>query len=300
MENKASWFLTASLGIVILLIVFGSRFFITVPAGHVGVASLFGEVQQEPFKEGLHIPVNPLYKWTMYDTRQKTLAEIAMVPSQDQLQTKIEISVQYYIKGDMAPSILRMTGTASDTIDVHLKPQLRSSIREHGKSIKCAEDFFQEKTQNLLQTAVLAGLQAYLESKGIEIQAVLIRDITLPEFITKAIESKKERVQAVEKQAAELERYRTEQKQIVAAAEAERLAAEQLAVQRRTLADAQAYEIQKLNEAIADNQAYIQLKALEALEKISQNPASQIYFLNSDSHAPLPLMHLGNAASQQH
>ena len=235
---------------------------------------------------------------TLFST--ETLAEIAMVPSQDQLQTKIEISVQYYIKGDMAPSILRTTGTASDTVDVHLKPQLRSSIREHGKSIKRAEDFFQEKTQNLLQTAVLAGLQAYLESKGIEIQAVLIRDITLPEFITKAIESKKEREQAVEKQAAELERYRTEQKQIIASAEAERLAAEQLAVQRRTLADAQAYEIQKLNEAIADNQAYIQLKALEALEKISQNPASQIYFLNSDSHAPLPLMHLGNAASQQH
>ena len=62
---------------------------------------------------------------------------------------------------------------------------------------------------------------------------------------------------------------------------------------RSTWADAQAYEIEKINEAVASNPAYIQLQALKALEQISTNPASQIYFLNGESPNPLPLMHMG-------
>ncbi len=45
-----------------------------------------------------------------------------------------------------------------------------------------------------------------LEPKGIIVSAVLIRDITLPPFIVQAIEQKKEREQAVERERAELER----------------------------------------------------------------------------------------------
>ena len=109
-------------------------------------------------------------------------------------------------------------------------------------------------------------LSTYLLDKGIDAQAVLIRDITLPPFIIRAIESKKEREQEVEKQRAELERFRTEQQQLIASAEAKREAAEQEAQQRRLLADAQAYEIEKINEAISTNPAYLQLQALEALK----------------------------------
>ncbi len=90
------------------------------------------------------------------------------------------------------------------------------------------------------------------------------------------------------------ERFRTEQQQLVASAEAERQAAEQEAQQRRLLADAQAYEIEALNKAIANNPAYLQLQALEALKAISENPSSKIYFLNSDSPSPLPLLHIGD------
>ena len=122
---------------------------------------------------------------------------------------------------------------------------------------------------------------------------ILIRDINLPSFITRAIESKKEREQEVEKQKAELERFRTEQQQKIAAAQAERDAAELEAEQRRVLADAQAYEITKLNDAISENPAYVQLQALEALKEISKDKSSKIYFLNGESPVPLPLMNMG-------
>ena len=47
----------------------------------------------------------------------------------------------------MAPAILRDTGTVQNAIEVHLVPLLRSALREQGKSIKRAEDFFLEETQ---------------------------------------------------------------------------------------------------------------------------------------------------------
>ena len=292
---KYAWPLIVLAIAVGLLLMFSSRVIVTVPAGHVAVATLFGEVEPEPYKEGLHFPVNPLLKWYFFDARQKTLKDQANVPSQDQLQTKIDVSVQFRLVGDMAARILKDTGSFQDAVNVHLVPKLRSLLREQGKSVERAEDFFAEETQERLQVALETDLSNYLLDKGIDAQAVLIRDITLPPFIIRAIESKKEREQEVEKQRAELERFRTEQQQLIASAEAKREAAEQEAQQRRLLADAQAYEIEKINEAISTNPAYLQLQALEALKSISKDPSSKLYFLNGDSPQPLPLLNIGDA-----
>ena len=292
--QKTSWPLIAIVVVVAVLLWFGAKAVVTVPVGHVGVASLFGKVESTAFVEGLHFPANPLYRWEFFDTRQKTLKDTASVPSQDQLQTKIDVSVQFRLIGEMAPKVFKETGRFTDAVNVHLIPKLRSLLREQGKSIKRAEDFFLEDTQQELQTSLESGLSEYLLPKGIDAQAVLIRDINLPPAISKGIEAKKEREQEVEKQKAELERFATEQQQKVVAAEAERAAAEQEAQKRRVLADAQAYEINKINEAIASNPAYLQLQALEALKSISRDPASKLYFLDGNSPMPLPLMNIGD------
>ena len=55
---------------VLLLILLGSRMFVVIPAGHVGVATLFGQVQSKSYPEGLHFPTNPFYKWKKFDARQ--------------------------------------------------------------------------------------------------------------------------------------------------------------------------------------------------------------------------------------
>ena len=285
--------------VVGLAILVGMNFYKTIPPGRVGVATLFGNVQSDEFSQGLHVPVNPLYQWMLFDAREKTHMEQANVPTQDQLQTKLDVSVQYRIDGTMAARILEETGDAESAVRVHLIPKLRSLLREQGKTIARAEDFFQEATQETLQTALTEGLRDFLAPKGIIITAVLIRDITLPPFIVEAIEKKKEREQAVERERAELERVRTELQQQVARAEAGREAAEEEAARKRILADAQAYEITQINNAIARNPAYIQLQSLEALKAISKDPASKIYFMDGSSPSPLPLMHLGEPQSGQ-
>jgi regulator of protease activity HflC (stomatin/prohibitin superfamily) len=292
--NKQA-FSGVAFGIILIIAVFvGLRSFVSVPAGHVAVATLFGDVRDVPYPEGMHVPVNPLYNFIFYDVREKELKESAGVPSQDQLTTSVDVSIKFRINGADAPRILQETGTFEDAVRVQIQPKLRSVVREQGKSIVRAEDFFLQETQETLQTSIYNTLREYLEPRGIICLDILIRDISLPPFITRAIESKKEREQEVEKQKAELERFRTEQQQIIAEAQANRDAAELESEQRRVLADAQAYEITKLNEAIAKNPAYVQIQALEALKEISSNPSSKIYFLNGESPAPLPLMNMGD------
>lgn len=280
-------------GLFIFLLFF-NKLFKTIPAGHVGVVTLFGKVKDGEYKEGLHIPVNPLYKWYLYDCRQTTHMETAQVPSQDQLQTKIDVSVQFRVNGALAPSILKETGGFEQLKAVHLVPKLRSILREQGKTIKRAEDFFLEETQTTLQTSLESALKEYCESKGLIIQAVLIRDITLPQFISTAIEAKKEREQEVEKEKAELERFRTEQQKLVAQAQAQRAAAEEEAERRRVIADVQAYEIEKIVKATGNSPIYVQLQALEALKSISKDPSSKIYFMDGSNSMPLPLLHMGD------
>ncbi|MEE2673266.1 MAG: SPFH domain-containing protein [Myxococcota bacterium] len=281
--------------VVMIVLVFGGRFLKTVPPGHVGVAALFGEVMPNEFGEGLHIPVNPFYNWVLFDVRMTTLKESAQVPTRDQLQTKIDLSVQWRIDGKRAPEILQNTGDVQRVINVQLIPFLRSLVREEGSKVARAEDFFLEETREKLENGLLDRMRDELLPKGLIIGNVLIRDINLPTVLSKAIEQKKEREQAVERQKAELERFKQEQQQKVAQANAQLEAARAEAEQIRVLASAKADEIRLINDAIAKNPAYIQLQSLEALKQMSKDPAAKIYFMDSNSSQPLPLMHLGES-----
>ena len=287
--------LTAIFIAVLAVVMLGRQFFHQVPAGHVGVATFFGEVQDFPYPEGPHFPVNPLYAWHDLDVREKsTKLPSIEVPTRDQLLTKIDLSIQYRLDGAKAPLIFRETGDESMVVAVHMIPKVRSLLRELGTNIPRAEDFFLEETRDRLAVGLQAGLASYVGPRGIIIDQVLVRGINLPSVLAKAIEQKKEREQAGEREKAELERFRTEQQQQVAAARAAREAAEENAKTVKILADAKAYEIEAINKAISKNPAYVQLQALKALEKIAEDPAAKIYFMDGQSTQPLPLLHMGD------
>ena len=273
------------IALVLGLLWLASCSFKTIEVGHVGVATLFGKVVDTPYPAGLQFPVNPLYKWTQFDARQKTHKETAAVPSQDQLLTDVDVSVQYRIDAQKASDILADTGTAAQAVEVHLVPALRSLIREQGKTIENAQDFFNEETQQRLQSSLFEGMKNFLEPKGIVVSDVLIRDIQLPAQLRARIEEKKAEEQ-------ELARTEFEQQRKVVQARAERQAAEEEKLKRELLADAQAYEIRAVNEAISENPAYIKLQALDALKSISKDPAAKMYFMDGDAPMPLPLMNL--------
>ena len=281
------------IGLVVLGVA-GSFFFKSIPAGHVGVATLFGEPQKDEYSPGMHFPVNPLLGWIEYDTREHThMQEQVGVPSQDQLTTRIDVSVQWRIDGSEASRILSETGEFAKVEEVLLVPKLRSLMREQGKSVVKAEDFFNDTTQERLQMEIFEKLSKYLEPKGVIVSAVLLREFTLPPSILANVELKKQAEQKIEQAEAELEQAKVEAQRQVEEAKAKRAAAEEEAEMKKVLADAQAYEINAINEAIAQNPAYIQLEALKTLQAISSDPAAKLYFMDSNSPMPLPLMNLG-------
>ena len=235
---------------------------ITVPAGHVKVATLFGKVQDQTYLEGLHI-VNPLLDFTEFDLRQKTHKETAGIPAEDKLITTMDVSVQYRTIGGMAPDILRNTGTTENLIQVHMIPKLRSILREQGKGVAISQDFFKESIQRQLQESLQVGLAEYLAPKGLQVETILIRDVQLPEVIRTAITETKKREQEVLKQQAELERFATEQDQKVKQAESELKAAKLEAQKIKELADAEAYKIDAINKMLARSPNYIELKKVE-------------------------------------
>lgn len=235
---------------------------ITVPAGHIKVATLFGKVKDNTYQEGLHI-VNPLLVFTVFDLRQKTHKETAGIPAEDKLITKMDVSVQYRTIGSMTPHILRNTGTTEALIQVHMIPKLRSILREQGKGVAISQDFFKESIQRQLQETLQIGLAEFLVAKGIQIETVLIRDVRLPEVIRTAITETKKREQEVLKQQAELERFATEQDQKVKQAESELKAAKLEAQKIKELADAEAYKIDVINKTLSESPNYIELKKVE-------------------------------------
>lgn len=252
----------AYVSIIASIVLFVMSVVITVPPGHVKVATFFGEVQDSTYREGLHV-VNPLFAFEMFDLRQKTHKETAGIPAEDKLITKMDVSVQYRTIGEMAPDILRNTGTTQALIQVHMIPKLRSILREQGKGVAVSQDFFRESIQRQLQETLQVGLAEFLAPKGLQIETILIRDVQLPEVIRTSITETKKREQEVLKQQAELERFATEQDQKVKQAESELKAAKLEAQKIKELADAEAYKIDVINKTLARSPNYIELKKVE-------------------------------------
>src|SRR5581483_7054216 len=78
-------------GVAVLLVLLGlSTAVVQVPAGHVGVAQLFGKVYDRALQPGLHV-INPLARVTKMDVRTKELKEMAQVPSKEGLSVGTDI-----------------------------------------------------------------------------------------------------------------------------------------------------------------------------------------------------------------
>lgn len=286
----------AAVGAVLCLVGFGVAInsYQQVPVGHVAAGTFLGEIDHEELEEGLNFPVNPLKTWYLYDCRDKTLEiKDIGIPTCDQQITDFDVNIQYHFIDAKCSDALADTGTAEDVLVTHLIPQTRSILRKQGKAVVRCEDFFDDTTQTNVQSATLLELQAKMEPKGVQVTGILLRKPKLPQHIQDAIRDKKIREQEAEKQKAELERFATEQQQKVKQATAEKDAAAEQAEKIKLLADAKAYEIEKINSAAEGSPTYVQLQALQSLTEMSKDPATKLYFLNGESSQPFPLLNLG-------
>lgn len=249
MMNKTTPIASIAIAVVLLLIAMNS--YTTVKAGHNKVATLFGDVRPEPYGEGFHI-VNPLLAFTTFDLRQLTYTwDKVQVPSQDKLKTSMDVSVTFRLDGVRTPRIFQETGRLEDVVSKHITPKVRSLLREAGKTVAQSQDFYIDTVQQELQIYMETGLKSYLEPKGVIVEAVLFRDITLPQVVTSAVIQTKERQEQLEREKAQLKIVEQQAQQQVKQAEAREQAAISDANAKRTHADAEAYRILKEAEAQA-------------------------------------------------
>ena len=265
--NQIKIAITASIVLIVLAILLNA--YITVEPGHNKVANFFGKVQPEPYQEGFHI-VNPLLDFDSFDLRQLTQTwEKVQVPSQDKLKTSMDISVTFRLDGGRTPEILQETGDLDDVVIKHITPKVRSLLREAGKTVRQSQDFYLDSVQQHLQSYMEDGLKSYLEPKGVIVEAVLFRDITLPNVVTTAVVQTKERQEQLEREKAQLKIVEQQAQQQVKNAEAKEMAAISNANAKRTQADAEAYRISK--EAKAQAEANQLLAKSVTLELIRYN-----------------------------
>jgi regulator of protease activity HflC (stomatin/prohibitin superfamily) len=268
-----------------------------------------GKVIEAPFFEGFHFK-SPLTEITLFDARQKTLKESMQVPSRDQMLTGFDISIQYRLIKEKAPSMLKETGNPREVVNVHLIPLMRSQLRELGKTVETAEQFYDNEIQRRLQTE-LSQAMSVLTNKGILIEQLLIRDITLPAIITDAVVRKKQAAQEAEKAKEELKKFKVDQERKEAQAEAEkkaalieatkkkevmlidanakleaaRIEAESILVKAKAEAEAKSIMVDTLTL-----EGYVKLESMEALKYFQKG--NHMIIMDPNATSPLPFLNL--------
>lgn len=230
--------------VAVIIVLFNS--FIIVQTGNSKVQLTFGKMHEAPVTEGLHL-VNPLSSFVAFDLKDQTLTwQKIEIPAQDKLKSTMDVSVTYRLKTGEEPQIYKNSGTMRQLVEKHITPKVRSILRESGKSVAKSQDFFSDKVQNRMEEFVLSGLREYLEPKGVEVIAVLFRDISLPRVVTTAVIDTKKRQELVNQEQAQLEIVELVAQKEVKEADARRDAAVSDGEAKRTLAEATAYEIEQI------------------------------------------------------
>ena len=97
-----------------------------VPAGHVGVLSLFGQVTGEVLPEGTHL-ISPFKTNNRLPIRTQEIKETASVPSEEGLIITLDTSLLFHVDPQKASEVWRTIGP--DYVNVMIEPNLRSAIR---------------------------------------------------------------------------------------------------------------------------------------------------------------------------
>jgi regulator of protease activity HflC (stomatin/prohibitin superfamily) len=156
-----------------------------VPAGYAGIVDFFGQVSARPLYSGINF-VNPLAKVVNISVRTQEDMEIMPVPSKEGLTINLDISILYRLDPQKAVEIYRTVGPLYK--DVVLTPQFRAAAR--GVTVAHEAKALYTSEREMLAQAIFESLKSLIEGRGIILERVLLRGMTLPPTVTSAIEQK--------------------------------------------------------------------------------------------------------------
>jgi regulator of protease activity HflC (stomatin/prohibitin superfamily) len=244
-------------GLLVFLAGLASASFKQVDAGEVGVQTLFGKVQDRVLPSGLNM-VNPLVEvhpftiktqnYTMsaqHNEGEKAGDDAIRVLSADGLEVVIDLTVLYRVLPNEAPAILKEIG--EDYKNVVVRPITRTKIRDNAVYYDAVSLYSIKRDE--FQAKIFKDIEQNFKSRGLFLEQLLIRNITLPASVKASIESKINAEQDAQKMQFVLQKERQE-------AERKRVEAQGIADYQKilstNLSDKQLqYEQIKANVAIA-------------------------------------------------
>ncbi|MRH99336.1 prohibitin family protein [Kriegella sp. EG-1] len=255
----------------VLLIIIISKSAVTIGSGEAGVLyKTFGGgvvTDEPPLGEGFQV-VAPWNKVFIYEIRQQEVLEQMNVLSSNGLDIKLEASAWFQPKREFLGKLHQEKGT--QYIQRVLLPTIRSAARSVvGRYTP--EQLYSSK-RDAIQQEIYDETQKIVDGQYIQLNEILVRDVTLPPTIKDAIERKLKQEQ---------ESLEYEFRLVTAKKEAEKVT-----IEAQGKADANKILSASLTDKI------LQDKGIDATLKLSESPNTKVIVVGS-GESGLPII-LGN------
>lgn len=256
-------------GVVLILIGAFSSAVVQVDAGQVGVQKLFGKVSNNTLESGLNV-VNPLVEVTTFNikTQNYTMSatheegekqgdDAIRVLTSDGLEVVIDLTVLYKVIPARTPAILQEIGT--DYKDIVVRPITRTKIRDNAVYYDAVSLYSTKRDE--FQNRIFKDIEANFKNRGLLLEQLLIRNITLPASVKQTIESKINAEQEAQKMTFVLQKEKQE--------------AERKRVEAQGIADYQ----QIIGNGLSEKQ--LQYENIKAQQAIAISPNTKIIIMGA-------------------
>jgi regulator of protease activity HflC (stomatin/prohibitin superfamily) len=247
---------------------------IQIEPGEVGVQKLFGKVSDRILESGLNFK-NPLVEVVPFDKRTQnyTMSGITSggevvgddaihVLSADGLEVIIDLTVLYKVVPAETPRILKEIGT--DYQNVIVRPICRTKIRDNAVYYDAVALYSSKRDE--FQDRIFKGIESDFTSRGLLLEQLLVRNITLPASVKTAIESKINAEQEAQKMTFVLQKEKQE--------------AERKRVEAQGIADYQKI----ISSALTDKQLQY-----EMIKAIATSPNAKLIIVGDGKNTPFIL-----------
>jgi regulator of protease activity HflC (stomatin/prohibitin superfamily) len=247
---------------------------VQIEPGQVGVQKLFGKVSNNILESGLNFK-NPLVEVVPFDikTQNYTMSGVATegevagddairVLSADGLEVIIDLTVLYKVVPTEAPNILKQIGI--DYRNIIVRPVTRTKIRDNAVYYDAVALYSTKRDE--FQAHIFAGIESVFKSRGLLLEQLLVRNITLPASVKTTIESKINAEQEAQKMTFVLQKEKQE--------------AERKRVEAQGIADYQRI----ISLSLTDKQLQY-----EMIKAITNSPNAKLIIMGGGKGAPVIL-----------
>lgn len=254
---------------IVLLIILVAKSSVTINSGHAGVLyETFGNgvvTDEPPLGEGFHV-IAPWNEVFVYEVRQQELSEKMQALSSNGLEIKLDASAWYQPIGADIAKLHQEKG--EDYLQRVIQPAIRSAARSVvGRYTP--EQLYSSK-RDAIQEEIFEETSKILSKQYIQLNEILVRDVTLPPTIKDAIERKLRQEQESLEYEFRLEKATKE--------------AEKVRIEAQGKADAN----QILSASLTDK--ILQDKGIDATLELAKSPNAKVVIVGSgDSGLPLIL-----------